>query len=104
MNRSFLPAVAAVAVAAVMTVSGCDQKLTDEKFDQLKQGMTGQEVEAILRCGHGEDETPSGTSMSGTGLSGGRGTDSVYVYKCGDHSVTVTYRDGKAVQFNKRGF
>ncbi|MDP1662938.1 MAG: hypothetical protein Q8L55_13565 [Phycisphaerales bacterium] len=104
MNRSLFPAVAAVAVVAVMVVPGCEQKLTDEKFDQLKLGMTGQEVEAILRCGKGDDETPSGTSMSGSGLSGSRGADLVYVYKSGDHSVTVTYREGKAVQFNKRGF
>ena len=92
------------ALVAVMASAGCEQKLTDERFDQLKAGMTGQEVEGILRCGKGTDETGGGFNVAASGVSGSGGTDRVYVYKCSDRSVTVTYRDGKAVQFVKRGF
>jgi hypothetical protein len=90
--------------AIVCTMAGCEQKLTDDKFDQLKQGMTGQEVEGILGCGGGTDETSGGFDMAASGISGSGGTDRVYMYKSRDRSVTVTYRDGKAVQFVKRGF
>lgn len=87
-----------------MATAGCEQKLTDEKFEQLKQGMTGQEVEGILGCGGGTDETQGGFNVGSSGVSGGGGVDRVYVYKSGDRSVTVVYRDGKAVQYNKTGF
>jgi hypothetical protein len=90
--------------ALVCTMAGCEQKLTDEKYEQLKQGMTGQEVEGILRCGSGTDETQGGFNLAASGVSGSGGSDRVYMYKSGDRSVTVTYRDGKAVQFNKSGF
>lgn len=92
------------APALVCTMAGCEQKLTDERYDQLKQGMTDQEVEGILRCGRGTDETQGGFNVGSSGISGGGGGDRVYLYKSGDRSVTVTYRDGKAVQFNKTGF
>lgn len=101
MNRAILTVAAALALTLC---GGCEKKLTDEKFDQLKTGMTGQEVEGILRCGSGDDETAGGFNLSGSGVSGSGGTDRVYVYKDGDRSVAVTYRDGKAVQFVKRGF
>lgn len=98
------PFVLTAVPAIVCTMAGCEQKLTDDKFDQLKQGMTGQEVEGILGCGGGTDETAGGFDMGASGISGSGGTDRVYMYKSGDRSVTVTYRDGKAVQFVKRGF
>ena len=104
MNRPTFAVLAVPALVAFMATAGCEQKLTDEKFDQLKQGMTGQEVEGILRCGSGSDETQGGFGVGSTGVSGSGGTDRVYVYKSGDRSVTVVYRDGKAVQFNKTGF
>jgi hypothetical protein len=90
--------------AIVCTMAGCEQKLTDEKYDQLKNGMTGQEVEGILRCGSGTDETQGGFDMGSSGMSGSKGTDRVYKYASGDRYVTVTYRDGKMVQKNKSGF
>ena len=103
MNRSLRNALA-VSLLALAPLAGCEQKLTDEKYDQLKPGMTGSEVEGILRCGSGSDETQGGFNLSGSGVSGSGGTDRVYVYKSGDRSVTVVYRDGKAVQYNKTGF
>ena len=90
--------------ALVCTMAGCEQKLTDEKYDQIKPGMTGQEVEGILRCGSGTDETQGGFNMASSGISGSGGTDRVYAYKSGDRTVTITYRDGKMVQKNKLGF
>lgn len=104
MNRPTLFAVAVPAIVCVLASAGCEQKLTDEKYEQLKQGMTGQEVEGILRCGSGTDETQGGFNVGSSGISGSGGTDRVYVYKSGDRSVTVVYRDGKAVQYNKTGF
>jgi hypothetical protein len=104
MNRSLLPFLAAPAIVFVMTSAGCEQKLTEDKFGQLKIGMTGQEVEGILRCGSGTDETQGGFNMAASGVSGSGGTDRVYVYKSGDRSVTVVYRDGKVTQLNKTGF
>ncbi|HZW07621.1 MAG TPA: hypothetical protein VFF65_10900 [Phycisphaerales bacterium] len=104
MNRPTLAFLAVPALVAVMTSAGCEQKLTQEKFDQLTVGMTDREVEGILRCGGGTDETVGGFNLASSGVSGSGGTDRVYLYKDGDRSVTVTYRDGKAVQFNKSGF
>jgi hypothetical protein len=101
MNRKLLSVAAAVVIAFS---AGCEQKLTDDAYDQLKPGMTGQEVEGILRCGSGTDETQGGFNMGSSGVSGSGGTDRVWLYKCGDRSVTVTYRDGKMVQKNKTGF
>lgn len=104
MNRPTLFAVAVPAIVAFMAAAGCEQKLTDAKYDQLKVGMTDREVEGILRCGGGTDETQGGFGVGSTGISGSGGTDRVYMYKSGDRAVSVTYRDGKAVQFNKTGF
>lgn len=96
---------ALLAVPAIVCVmGGCEQKLNDDNYALIKPGMTQDQVESALRCGSGTDETPSGVSMSGSGLSGSRSTTSVYVYKCRDRSVTVTYQDGKVRDVNKTGF
>jgi len=104
MNRPILGLVCVPALVFVMASAGCEQKLTDEKYAQLKVGMTDREIEGILRCGGGTEETQGGFNVGSSGVSGSSGTDRVFVYKDGDRSVTVTYRDGKAVQLNKRGF
>lgn len=91
--------------AALSIFAGCEQaRLDQETFDQIKVGMTYEEVKAILGR-DGVDETPSGTSISGAGVaSGASAPEKLYVWKDKDRSIAVNIKDGKVTNITKFGF
>lgn len=99
---------AAFAAALVLIVpAGCEEKLNEADYDQIKVGMEMSEVEAILH-GAGEEDiaggygTTSGGLLSGSSSQGGN--DKFFVWKDGKKKVILRMRDGKVAWKNKEGF
>lgn len=92
-------------VAAASLLAGCEQaRIDQESFDQIKVGMSYEEVKSILG-GDGADETPSGTSISGAGVASGSGSaEKLYVWKDKSRSIAVNIKDGKVTNVTKFGF
>lgn len=101
MRRAFSALFAAALLAALVA---CESKVTQESYDQIKVGMTYEEVKAIMG-GDGIDETPSGTSISGAGVASGSGSaEKLYVWKDKHKTITVNVKDGKVTNMTKLGF
>jgi len=99
--------VALVLLAALLLLplSGCEDKLTQANYDQIKTGMSLHEVEKILG-GKGEMVDRGGMSVSGAGIASGSGQTSqqLYEWRKGSKAITVLVTDGKVVQPGKEGF
>ena len=94
---------AACLIAASVLLAGCEKKITSEVFEKIQTGMTKTQVENLLG-GSGSDETASGTSISGAGIASGNSKpESTYVWKDGNASITVIFKEGKVVQKSKAG-
>jgi hypothetical protein len=86
-----------------MFVAGCQKtKITEENFAKITKGMTMTQVESIL--GSGNDETAAaGYNISGGGVMSSQASpEKVYTWKSKDLLITVTLKDGKVVQTDKR--
>ena len=74
----------------VITLAGCGSKVTKSNFDQITNGMTLAQVEAIL-----------GKGAESTGASGAIGnlvgSAKVVTWKDGDKTITVTFANDKVV-------
>ena len=95
---------AAVAMVIALVLTGCEQKVTSENFDQLEKGMTLTQVEQILGPGHLEEAT--GTSIGITGMEQSKDTikNRTYSWEEDHKIITVTIKDGKVASMTKRGF
>ncbi|MFN0131198.1 MAG: hypothetical protein ACKVW3_01495 [Phycisphaerales bacterium] len=94
-------------VAGLMLVAaGCEEKLTQETYDQVTSGMTLAQVEGIL--GEGTKEESGGYSVSGAGISQSQGEKNsktrVYSWKDGGKQIVVTFAEDKMVAKTKSGF
>jgi len=89
---------------ASIAMSGCEAKVTQDSFDQIKTGMTMSEVEGVLG-GKGELETTMGGGISAGGIGSTTiVTGSTYKWEHGVKQITVTMKDGKVVDKGKAGF
>jgi hypothetical protein len=89
----------------VLSLAGCQKKVTAENYDAITIGMRLDEVERIL--GRGEEQTISGVSIGSGGAVGRSGENSQKTYAWHEdpgNEITVTVIDGKVVGKNKRGF
>lgn len=104
MRRPLSTLIVALAASASILV-GCEQAKVDQAaYDQIKIGMSYEEVKSILG-GDGVDETPSGTSISGGGVaSGSASAEKFYVWKDKSRTIGVNIKDGKVVNMTKSGF
>lgn len=95
-------------IAALLTtlfVVGCESKIDDDHYARITQGMSEDDVTAIL--GSGEDETTSGFSISGGGVPGSKDTKVTVVrYKDtrNNRAIVVTYHGHKVHEATKVGF
>lgn len=90
MNATFRPACRPLAtVVLALLLSACGSPVNQENFDRIRNGMTQQDVEAILG---GPTES---SSASFGGLSGGAAT-----WKSRDATITVQFVNGE-VQFKQ---
>lgn len=84
-------------------LAACEETVTAENYDQIQVDMALHEVESIMG-GKGEDITPSGTNISGGGLtSGSNSSEKTYSWRDGSKEITVTVADGKVVRKAKAG-
>ncbi|MBL9032914.1 MAG: hypothetical protein JNM80_14555 [Phycisphaerae bacterium] len=97
---------AALALAASIFLVGCEDKFTQENFDKIANGMTLDQVEAIL--GEGTKEESGGFSVSGAGISQSQGEkyskSRVYSWKDGGKLIVVTLTEDKVTSKTKSGF
>lgn len=88
--------------AGVAVMSGCENKITEANYAQIKPGMTIEQVEAIL--GPGERQEVGGMSISGAGVAGGAAINSqaTYLWKSRDMTITVVCEGGKVLTVYKQ--
>lgn len=98
MPRPARPALAALVLASLVALSGCESKVTRENYDKVSDGMTYAHVERLL--GSGEEQEAGGTGIGGAGLLTGetRSKRKVYLWKDGHKTITVVFEDGKVVE------
>jgi hypothetical protein len=87
-----------------IAMTGCEEKITQENFDQITTGMTMSQVETLLG-GKGELQTTMGGSISAAGIGTTEVTMSnTYKWEQGVKIITVTMKDGKVADKGKAGF
>jgi hypothetical protein len=95
---------ALVAALLLLPLTGCEDKITSDSFDQIKTGWTIHEVEHLLG-GKGEMIDRGGMSVTGGGIATGSGQSSqqLYEWRKGNKLISVTCVDGKVVDKGKQG-
>ncbi len=95
---------AALAVACSLLLTGCEQRLTEDNYESIADGMTIDEVFSIL--GDGEKQEAAGVGIDSSGLMSRSQQDSraEYVWSESGRTVTIQFRDGKVIYKTKNGF
>ncbi len=92
-----------IAVLSLLPLMGCEDKITSDSFDQIKNGMQLHEVETLLG-GKGDPVARGGTDISSGGISSGNAaTQQLYEWRKGNKLISVTCVDGKVVDKGKNG-
>jgi hypothetical protein len=102
-----LAGLTALAVCGCLLVSGCAKsKVTKENYEQIKTGMTQEDVEAILGPGKLVGDGSLIAAQVGVDVTGGAKQSSAveYVWESGSNSITVTFRHEKVVGKRSVGF
>jgi hypothetical protein len=102
----FAPVAALVLMLAPLAaLTGCEEKITDDTFNQITVGMTLDKAENLLG-GAGTEEDTGGASISSYGImSGSRGSSTrTLSWKEGDKRIILQVADGKVVSKSKMGF
>lgn len=100
-HRSF--AVLLLALASLL-LSGCEEKMTEENFARIQMGMSLSQVEGIFGSGTKRPtETRSLSGAYGIPVTTNQASDnfSVYDWEEGWKKLSVTFRDGKVIDWNK---
>jgi hypothetical protein len=99
------PIVAAALSLACLLIVSC-QKVNDDSYAKVKDGMTLSQVQSIL--GEGDKEDSSGTSISAAGMAGKSSSDAsrrqTYLWKDGEKQIVIDFADDKVVAKRKIGF
>ena len=95
-------------LATCCLLSGCAKsKVTKENYEQIKNNMTLEEVEAVLGKGAptGGDGGLVGAQVGIDVTGGARGPSTVeYVWESGKKSITVAFNRDKVVSKRSSGF
>jgi len=93
---------ACIAIASLF-LTACESKVTADSFEQIKIGMTMTQVETLM-CASGTDQTASGTSISSAGIGDSKASpEKTIVWKDGNATITVVFKDGKVVHKSTAG-
>lgn len=98
MSHTPLYARLALVVVLCLLLPGCKSKVTKANFDKVTIGMSLEEVEKILGKGAKETGTNTGGAVGlalPTTPTVGGGDE--YKWESNDHSITITFRQGKVV-------
>ena len=102
MNSSWarLLCVVCASLLWIASMTGCESKVTKESFDQVKVGMTMEQVEKLLGGSGTEDSSPAGLEISGAGAASTKDApkDKTYVWKADGTTIIVVFQNGKVVQ------
>ena len=97
---------AAILTIAALTLflGACEKRTFADKFSTLTYGMSQTDVERVM--GKGTKQDFGGVSIGASGLTGSASANSqlTYTWQDGTKEVSVTYQDGKVVDFGKAGF
>jgi hypothetical protein len=89
----------ALVLILCLTISACGKsKVTQANYDKIQNGMTLQEVEALLGSGTKQEGDGSGVAAQfGVALTptGGSRTAETYVWEKGKATITVYFQSGK---------
>src|SRR5437660_935442 len=100
-------ATGAAVAALCLVVSGCGaSKVSKENFQKIKEGMSLQEVEAVLGSGTklgGDGANVAAQFGVDVGVSAPPPSTTDYEWESGAKSITLTFRDGKVVQKKSSG-
>jgi hypothetical protein len=100
----------AILLAVCLLLPACSKsKVTQANYDQIKNGMSPKEVEAVLGPGK-KDEGGDGSGVAaqfgvdvGGPEKGGKGVDT-FVWESGDKKIKVSFVSGKVTNKQKEGF
>jgi len=92
-------------LAAGLGNIACESKVTKDNFEQIKIGMTLDEVERLLGGSGTEDSAPPGFGVSGGAVATTKDApaDRIYFWKDGGLKLIVTFQNGKVVQKSSVG-
>jgi hypothetical protein len=105
-RRSALGALAALIFCGLLVA--CEGKINDDNYDRIQTGMSYSAVTDIL--GSGEEQTATGTSISGSGMLGGSSgapkleTQRTYLWRDRNREINITFIDDKVAVKSKLGF
>jgi hypothetical protein len=100
-----LPAVAAV-LALCLLAAGCKAKVTKANYEKINNGMTLQDVEAILGRGDKETDGSGVAAQFGVDLQGAGATRSsveAYRWESGNKTIQVFFVGGKVINKKSEG-
>ena len=92
--------------ALCCVLAGCGKnKVTKENYDKVENGMTLDQVEALLGEGTKAGDGSNMGAQVGIDVTGGAGSSSTveYGWESGKHTITVSFRQGKVVQKRNTG-
>jgi hypothetical protein len=97
---------ASVVLAAAALLGGCDEKLTDENYERISNGMSISEVEGIIGSGTREDSGGYGMTSAGipTGGDSGSSKQQTYTWEEDGKQVVIVFNDGKMMSKSKIGW
>jgi hypothetical protein len=97
---------AALLLAVCLMVPACKSKVDKAHYDQIKVGMTDDEVEKILGKGTKYQEGDGGGMVGQVGVvlqdTRAKNVDA-YTWESGDSQIIVYYRDGKVANKMSKG-
>lgn len=97
-------AVALLLALSMLMLTGCEETITRENFDQIEVGMDMAEVESILG-GSGSLQAASGVGIGASGLpekQGGEGDTKDYLWGDETEGILVKFKEGKV--FHKQPY
>lgn len=84
-------------------LAACENKISNENYELITNGMSRSSVEDIL--GPGEKQETGGTSISAAGIAGSnRSNQIIYSWRKGQAEISVTFdTNGKVINKSKSG-
>src|SRR5690242_8465515 len=89
--------------AGALFLAACNNKVNDQNFEKVKDGMTVSEVQSVL--GEGEKDETGGFSIGAGGTMGSSSSAGssrqTYVWKEDTKQIVIEFKDGKVVSKRK---
>lgn len=106
LRTAFRGVTASVVLGATVLLGGCGEKLTEENYDRISNGMSLSEVEGIIGGGTREDSGGYGMTSAGipTGNDSGSSKQQTYTWEEDGKRVVIVFNNGKVMSKSKTGW